>query len=268
MRNPVKFAWALLIPALWLAKVQPAGALQLVEASDGVTVDAVLSIKEPTRIRIDGAAITNVFGNIYSSNCGGAITQGSPSTAAAGPQVNPAGEIVVECDVDKGEIYVRPVGQSVKPVNLFVSSQHATYTLLLRRSDTPADTIVVRDKTPRQAKADGSSNSAGRQPQHVRSLKAMLVAMASDRLPTDIRAEEVNRPIQLWAEAKFSMTRLYEGRGLVGERYILTNVSNKDMVLAEQEFDRETGGVLGVAIENHNLRPGDSTAVYVIRQGV
>jgi hypothetical protein len=33
------------------------------------------------------------------------------------------------------------------------------------------------------------------------------------------------------------------------------------------EFDREIGGVLGVAIENHNLRPGESTAVYVIRQG-
>ena len=39
------------------------------------------------------------------------------------------------------------------------------------------------------------------------------------------------------------------------------------MVLAEQEFDREAGSVLGVAIENHNLRPGESTAVYVIRQG-
>ena len=39
------------------------------------------------------------------------------------------------------------------------------------------------------------------------------------------------------------------------------------MVLAEQEFDREAGGVLAVAIENHNLRPGDSTTVFVIRQG-
>ena len=39
-------------------------------------------------------------------------------------------------------------------------------------------------------------------------------------------------------------------------------------MLAEQEFDRETGDVLGVAIENHNLRPGESTSVYVIRQGV
>jgi conjugal transfer pilus assembly protein TraK len=39
------------------------------------------------------------------------------------------------------------------------------------------------------------------------------------------------------------------------------------MVLAEQEFDRESGTILAVAIENHNLRPGESTTVYVIRQG-
>ena len=278
MRKTVKSAPALLIPVLWLAEALPAQALQVVEASDGVSVEAVLSIKEPTRIRIDGATITNVFGNIYSSNCAATVTaQPGNGQAQQAPQVNPAGEIVLECDTDKGEIYVRPVvtpvtpgtpGMLGKPVNLFVSSQHATYTLLLRRSDTPADTIVIRDKAPRLARADqGNANPAGRQAQHVRSLKAMLVAMASDRVPTDVRVEEVDRPIQLWLEARFSLTRLYEGRGLVGERYVLTNVSTQDMVLAEQEFDRETGAVLGVAIEHHNLRPGESTTVWVIRQG-
>lgn len=274
MSNLARFAWASLVPALWLASAPPAHALQVVEARDGVTVEAVLSIKEATRIRIDGSSITNVFGNIYSSNCGattsappGAPQSGAPQ-ALPGSQVNPGGEIVLECDVDKGEIYVRPVGDSVKPVNLFISSQHATYTLLLRRSDTPADTIVIRDKAPHAARLDPSaSNPAGRQAQHIRSLKAMLVAMASDRAPTDIRIDEVNRPIQLWAEARFSLIRLYEGRGLIGERYILTNVSNQNMVLTEQEFDRESGTILAVSIENHNLRPGESTTVYVIRQG-
>jgi len=276
MRNPAnKFASALLIHAtLLLASAQPAHALQLVEASDGVSVDAILSLKEPTRIRIDGSPITNVFGNIYSTNCGSSITSGAPPQPGAAPVpgpsaggINPAGEIVLECDTAKGEIYVRPVGGMGKPVNLFVSSQHATYTLLLRRSDTPADTIVIRDKTPRFARADLSAGPTARTPQHVRSLKGMLVAMASDRPPTDVRVEEVNRPIQLWQEAKFSLIRLYEGRGLIGERYILTNVSNQDMVLAEQEFDRERGDVVGVSVENHNLRPGESTTVYVIRRG-
>ena len=173
---------------------------------------------------------------------------------------------MLECDSDRGEIYVRPVGGMGKPVNLFVSSATATYTLLLRRSDTPADTILIRDKTPRQSKATAAPDA--RQGTHVRSLKAMLVAMSSDRVPTDVRVEEVNRPVQLWTEARFSLVRIFEGRGLVGERYLLTNVSDQNMVLAEQEFDRENGGVLAVSIENHNLRPGETTTVYVIRQGV
>ncbi len=275
MRNLAsKFASALLIPTvLLLVSATPSHALQLVEASDGVSVEAVLSIKEPTRIRVDGSSITNVFGNIYSTNCGSAITNAAPAQPGAAPMpptgsINPAGEIVLECDVDKGEIYVRPVGGPGKPVNLFVSTQHATYTLLLRRSDTPADTIVIRDKTVRLSRVEpGGSSAAARTSQHVRSLKGMLVAMSSERAPADIRVEEVNRPIQLWQEAKFALVRQYEGRGLIGERYLLTNVSSQDMVLAEQEFDRERGNVLAISIENHNLRPGESTTVYVIRQG-
>ena len=80
--RPIRLASALLIPALWFAEPRIAAALQVVEATDGVTVEAVLAIKEPTRIRIDGASITNVFGNIYSSNCGAAVST-QPGTAAA-----------------------------------------------------------------------------------------------------------------------------------------------------------------------------------------
>ena len=250
----------------------PARALQVLEARDGVAIEAILSIKEPTRIRIDGAPITDVFGNIHSSNCGGAAV-GPPGAGIVAPAANPAGEIVLECDRDKGEIYIRPVGDSTKPVNLFISSALATYTLVLRRSDRPADTIVIRDKTPRQAAPSGVSNIGplGPSANHVRAMKAMLVAMASDRVPADMRVDEVNRPMQLWAEARFSLMRRYEGRGLLGEKYLLQNVSSALMVLAEQEFDREDspagGQVVGVAVENHNLRPGESTNVFVIRRG-
>src|ERR1700681_3137466 len=87
----------------WLST--SAHGLQLVEARDGVTVEAVISIKEPTRIRIENAKITDVFGNIYSSNCGlpAALPAGTPSPATA--PMNPAGEIAMECDRDKGEVY-------------------------------------------------------------------------------------------------------------------------------------------------------------------
>ena len=260
-----------------------AHALQVVEASDGVAVEAIASLKEPTRIRIEGTPITDVFGNIYSSHCGGsplpaaAASPGVPSTtpgpatpaALTSPAVNPAGDVIVECDRDKGEVYIRPVGDATRPINLFVSSASATYTLLLRRSDTPADTIVIRDKTPRALRpATPDAAPSGPAPSHVRTMKALLVAMASDRVPPDVRVEETSRSIQLWAEARFTLLRLYEGRGLTGEKYTLQNVGTAPMVLAEQEFDRESGNVAGIAIERHNLRPGESTSVYVIRRGV
>ncbi|MBX3681836.1 MAG: type-F conjugative transfer system secretin TraK [Thauera sp.] len=254
----------------------PAHALQLVEASDGVSVEAILSIKEPTRIRIENAPITDVFGNILSSNCGPSpALPPSPGATAPGaglPALNPGGEIVLECDRDKGEVYIRPVGDSAKPVNLFVSSADATYTLLLRRADTPADTIVIRDKTPNAFRTTGATQAAaGPSPNPIRAMKALLVAMASDRVPADVQVEEVHRAIQLWTEVRFSLVRQYEGRGLIGEKFLLQNVGTEPMVLAEQEFDRPgselSGEVAGIAIEHHNLRPGESTSVYVIRRG-
>jgi conjugal transfer pilus assembly protein TraK len=263
-----------------------AHALQVVEASDGVAVEAIASLKEPTRIRIEGTPITDVFGNIYSSHCGGSplpaaaaspgvpCTTPGPATPAAltSPAVNPAGDVIVECDRDKGEVYIRPVGDATRPINLFVSSASATYTLLLRRSDTPADTIVIRDKTPRALRpATPDAAPSGPAPSHVRTMKALLVAMASDRVPPDVRVEETSRSIQLWAEARFTLLRLYEGRGLTGEKYTLQNVGTAPMVLAEQEFDRPDsragGAVAGIAIEHHNLRPGETTSIYVIRRG-
>ena len=250
----------------------PAQALQIVGASDGVSVEAILSIKEPTRIRIEGAPITDVFGNIHSSHCGAATAlPATPGISPSGPMTsptNPAGEIVLECDRDKGEIYVRPVGDSTKPINLFVSSANTTYTLLLHRSDTPADTIVIRDKTPKAFKSATSTGAAaGPSPNPVRAMKALLIAMASDRVPPDIQVEETHRTVSLWTEGQFSLLRRYEGRGLVGEKYLLRNVCNAVMVLAEPEFDREGGNVAGISIEQHNLRPGESTSVYVIRRG-
>ena len=257
----------------------PVRALQLVEARDGVSVEAMVSIKEPTRIRIDGAPITDVFGNIYSSNCA-STSAATPITSSLAnsaplpgtniqnsPVINPTGELVLECDKDKGEVYIRPVGKSSKPINLFVSSVQATYTLLLHRSDTPADTIVIQDPSTKLLKPDSANpGPSGTSANHIRAMKALLVAMASDRVPPDVRVEEVNRLVPLWLEARLSLMRLYEGRGLVGEKYLLQNISPTLMVLAEQEFDREGAQVMGVSIENHNLQPGETTNVFVIRQ--
>ena len=286
-RGPRSGARTRLLLVAALACGLPAKALQLIEASDGVAAEAIVSIKEPTRLRIEGAAITDVFGNIHTNHCstgapaagaGAGVPPVSPLAAPGSPAPapsNPAGDVIIACDRDKGEIYLRPVGDGMRPINLFVSSASATYTLLLRRADTPADTIVVRDKTPRAlrplAHAAPEPASSGPAPNHVRTMKALLVAMASDRIPPDIRVEDSHRPVQLWAQARLTLVRQYEGRGFIGEKYALENTSAAAMVLAEQEFDRPdrqaAGEITGIAIEHHNLRPGESTSIYVMRRG-
>ena len=257
---------ACLLPALTAISPPAALALQRIEARDGVSVEAAIALKEPTRIKIDGGAITDVFGNIYSTNCGTAGAAPLVPNGPSVPAVNAAGEVVLECDKDRGEIYVKPVGAGSKPINLFVSSGKATYTLVLKRVDMPADTIVIVDRTPAPAVA-GSAKVAGRAPNHERALKAMLFAMAGEATPGELRVEEVNQPVQLWAEARFTLLATFEGRELTGEKYLLVNVSESPMVLAEEEFDRDGGDVVAVSIETHTLAPGESTNVFVIRDG-
>jgi conjugal transfer pilus assembly protein TraK len=227
----------------------PAQALQVVEATDGVTVEAIVSIKEPTRIRIDGAPITT---------CSATSTRATAAQRrldAAGHRQHTPYASDQSGRRDRAGVRprqgrdLRPPGRRPpgKPVNLFISSQHATYTLLLRRSDTPADTIVIRDRTPRagtgRASHSGPAPEPDRQSNHIRALKAMLVAMASDRVPTDVRVEETNRSDPaVGRSALRADPRQYEGSRPDRRAYLLQNVS-KNMVLAEQEFDRpEQGG--------------------------
>jgi conjugal transfer pilus assembly protein TraK len=242
-------------------------AAQVIDAKDGGSVLAKIAAREATRIKVDGAAITDVVGNIYSSNCGRAPNVSGTTQAGAGtaPAANPSGEVVLECDRDKGQIYVRPItADQIKPINLFISTAQATYTLILQPVDMPAETIVIRDRSvwPPQAAND---TAGGRASSHVRALKTILFAMATNGPIGDMHVEEVGRPVLLWLEASFTLQQTFAARGLLGEKYLLTNLSQAPMVIAEQEFYKE--GVLGVAVENLNLQPGDSTNVYVIRAG-
>ena len=159
-------AIAATVTAMATLTARPPTPLQIVEASDGVSVEAILSIKEPTRIRIDGrrsptCSATSI--RVIAARRTLPATPGMSSTAPGGgvsSAINPAGEIVLECDRDKGEIYSpgRRFRETDQPVRLVGDT---TYTLLLRRADTPADTIVIRDKTPGALRAAGAAQ-AGR----------------------------------------------------------------------------------------------------------
>jgi conjugal transfer pilus assembly protein TraK len=220
-------------------------ALQVLDARDGVSVAARLSQKEPTRIKVEGAAIGEVFGDVWQD------------------KTNPNGEVIVETDAAKGELYVRPVSTTAtRPINLFVSTPRATYTLVLQPVDMPADTIVLRDRTPRLARSAIDQRKA---PDHVRALTALLIAMASDTPSPETRIEDTAIEVRLWQDTRFTLLRRYETPGLIGERYLFTNLGDKALALKSRWFDTE--GVLGVAVEQAMLAPNASANVFVLRAG-
>jgi conjugal transfer pilus assembly protein TraK len=146
----------------------------------------------------------------------------------------------------------------VKPINLFVSTERATYMLLLQPVDLPAETIVIKG-LPGVREASSIERSTS----HVRAIKNLLLAMAADTLPRDMEVRELTREVALWKGTRFTLARAYLGRAIIGEKYLLTNVGNSVMTVTEQELYKS--GVLAVSVENAKLNPAQSTNVFVIR---
>jgi conjugal transfer pilus assembly protein TraK len=219
-------------------------AAQRVEVRDNATSMAQISSTETTRIKVDGAAIIDVVGNVYHK------------------EKNQSGEIAVDEDKARGEIFISLVKAQTKPVNLFIVTAQATYTLLLHPADIPSDTIVLVDRTRRNATTSIPPTSPG----SVQAIRALMSAMSTDRASTVIRVTETNRDVPFRSNVRFTLMRQFEAGDLTGERYLLTNTGARTISLTEQEF--YTLGVLAVAVERTALHPNETTTVYVVKQSV
>lgn len=220
---------------LWLALSSPASALQILDARDGETVLGKIARQEVTRIAFERGRMRKVTAN--------------------------AGELVVEKDEDKGQIFIRPTApDSSKPINLFVSSEQSTVALLLQPVDTPSDTIVIREARPPGAAVSRVERSG----RHVRTLKNLLLTMATDALPDDLEVREPGHELALRPGVRLTLQRAWLGAAIVGEKYLLANLGSAPLELAERDIFKP--GVLAVSLEQTQLPPGAATNLFVIRE--
>jgi conjugal transfer pilus assembly protein TraK len=225
------FAW--LLP-LALATSPAALALQVVDARDGETVLAKVSRKEVTRIAIERDRIRKVTGN--------------------------AGEFLLEKDEESGEIFIRPTApDSTKPINVFLGTTRSTIALLLQPVDMPAESIVIRDSRDALPEASRLERSG----RHVRTMKNLLLAMADDARPDDMAVRDSGRELALWPGTRLTLERQWLGGSVVGEKYLLLNTGPSALSLYERDLFRR--GVMALSIAQAALRPGEYTALFVIR---
>ncbi len=119
--------------------------------------------------------------------------------------------------------------------------------------------MLIRDRSePRETDAPPD-----RAPSRERKLKSLIRALAEDRVPDAVEVREIGREVALWREARFTLQRAWVARDRVAERYLLTNVSARPMVIEEPELF--TDSVHAVSVENLHLAAGESTAVFIVR---
>lgn len=226
----------------------PAWALQSLEVKPDASVMARVALKETSRIKVEGLAIVDVFGSVYAPD-------------------NTVGELMVAPDAASGEIYVMPSAAAVpgKPINIFVKTERATYTLLLTPMDIPSETIILTDRVT-LAKSQEAAPAPSAAPDWLRQVKAMMLVLTGDAKTPGYLATPVGKPVGLWQEARFFEVRRVAHRGLTGSVFDLINISAAPMVLDAREFFER--GVAAVGVEKTQLAPAESTRVYVIRESL
>jgi len=223
-----------------------AWAVQILDANGAGSLAARISNHDPNRIRIAGGFIS----------------------MAVGPR---NGRIAIETNDKQGQIFVRlnenAPGKN-KAFTLFLTdAKGRDYTLLLKPANISGESLIIR---PRPDRAQ-SKRPVGVERREAR-LKRLVRAMAMDNVPRRCTLSEESRRAPLWKGTDFSMERSMQCGDFSVERYRLSNTSDKEIRLAEQELYGD--GIAAVSVErmhlNHagviSLEPGRSTMVIIVRE--
>lgn len=220
----------ILSAVLLLSSLEVAAAQILIGRPDD-TQTASVSRSEPTLIRVEGQRIRRIFGR--------------------------EGDFTFTPDKDAGTAYLKPE-PAKQAFSAFVSDDAGrTWKLLLSVVDGPSDSIVIKGKP------DSASKPAGRDQSRIQAVKRVVLALEADK-EASMETRAVNEIVPLWRESLFVLVKVLDG-SIKGEKYMLTNASNRPMVIDEREFYRR--GVIAVTVEKPRLDPAETTAVYVVLEG-
>lgn len=220
-----------ILSALLLLASLDAGAAQVLQGRPDDTLAASLSRSEPTLIRIEGHRIRRVFGA--------------------------EGDFDVKADKDAGTAFVKPTTDKPALSAYVADDAGRTWKLLLSLTDGPADSIVIRGRA-----GESYGKRTGKDSARNLEIKRVVLALDGDG-ETDMEVRAANELVPLWKEAMFVLVKVVQGP-LKGEKYHLSNTSDKPMVIDERELYRR--GVVAVSVEKAELKPAETTAVYVISE--
>lgn len=216
-----------------------ASTVQELMVKDGDTATIKMSRRELTRITVSGAGrLEKVWSN--------------------------SNTMEITPDKQKGEVFVRPGPGAGSSFSFFVrDDQGSTYTLVAMLEDIPSQTVVLK---PADIRLSSIDKSRWKQQPFLENVKALLRAMATGKDASGYTVEPRNARVPLWRETRIDQVQAYVGFALVGEIYLVRNVSKETLKFHEREFMDFGERVSAVALEKLEVAPGDTTTLYVVRR--
>lgn len=226
---------------LGLGCVNTTYAVQNIKMKDGTTATVIFSEKEMTRIAAKGSVPLSIW----------TVDNQMDSTQ----------------DDATGDWFVVPSNPNKKTFSFFVQDENgATMTVIANLQDVPSETIIFEGAKLRSNYDEmnvGGDNSDSRKS----IIRNMIRAMANNDERSYL-VSELKEKVPLWREIDLISIKAYETSKFVGTVYILKNISNETMNLGEEEFMDFGASVVAVGLSNNQVKPQDTTYLYVIRRSV
>ena len=221
----------LFLPFLLLSFISNANAAQFIDVSDGVEINATISLTEINRIRVEGSRIEGIR-----------VAKG-----------------VIEYSHDEksGDIFINLSKRSRRPVNMFISSNSgSTFKLLLMPKDIPSEQIFLVERVAK----NGVQIFNNYQDQLVDFYKTLYNGLASKGYKVSSHNSS-SRVGDLKVTLKSSYIPL-KPNNFRGDIYEIRNKSKQIQLLNPQDFFKE--GVRAIKFDSYILNPKEVTKMYII----
>lgn len=162
-----------------------------------------------------------------------------------------------------GKAFIKP--ESTSSFTLFLTDDKGrTFPVhIVPDAKKKGDVVVIHDMSSVKVVDKKTDPAMSEADSHIKTISRMMQAMGENQSPMDMTVLDLNQNFSWWTESSIVLKKRYEYKGLVGQVYLLTNVSGKQMVMSNQEFYFK--GAVAASIEKPVLLPGEATRVFVIK---
>lgn len=240
-----------------MAKIFLATAVLIITVASNCLANNVIQAEIPTSVKLSNRDINRIV-------CPGPMTDliFSQEKAMTGHFSGNNGFIKFKIE-DAGNEYIYADTQS----ELFVVCNNTVYTLLVTPADIPSATL-------RLASPNGDSlkkNIAHYQKMPLEKQALLLIREAyHDDYPTSYRISESTKRVSLSPDLEVQLLQVVDvdGVGLRLKKYMVKSLSESVVDVSEQLFlsSAISQSILAVAVDNHTLKPHQSTMVFVVDQ--